>query len=108
MDDPNYRFSMNFDNMVIQVHLTEIIDLSYKLVNGGWNLGNAREKSYYYNGSDTSAAGNHISSVQYCFIKAEILFLSQMQDIIKLIELKDFIFIDLTERLWDWYILIII
>ena len=42
------------------------------------------------------------------FIKAEILFLSPMQDIIKLIELKDFIFIDLTEWLWDWYILIII
>ena len=42
------------------------------------------------------------------FIKVEILFLNPMQDIIELIELKDFIFIDLTERLWDWYILIII
>ncbi len=68
-NDPNYRFSMNFDNMVIRASFDGNNRPSYKLVNGGWNSGNSREKSYYYNGPDTSAAGNHINSVQYWLYK---------------------------------------
>ena len=50
-NDPNYRFSMNFDNMVIQASFDGNNRPSYKLVNGGWNSGSA-QKSYYYNGHD--------------------------------------------------------
>ena len=42
---PNYRFSMNFDNMVIRASFDGNNRPSYKLVNGGWNSGNSREKS---------------------------------------------------------------
>ena len=64
-NDPNYRFTMNFDEMVIQASFDGNNRPTYKLVKGSWSLGDAQKNEYLYNGPDTSAAGNNVSSVVY-------------------------------------------
>lgn len=68
---PDYRFNMNFDDMQIRASFDGDNRPSYNLVRGNWNLANASENSYYYDGPNTSGAGQSISSVQYYLYKSK-------------------------------------
>ena len=70
-NDPNYKFSMNFDNMVIQASFDGNNRPSYKLVNGNWNFKNSSLNTYGYDGPNTSGSGQSISSVQYWLYKGK-------------------------------------
>ena len=68
---PDYRFNMNFDNMQIRASFDGNNRPSYQLVSGNWNLGNSSENSYYYDGPNTTAGGQSLSSVQYWLYKSK-------------------------------------
>ena len=67
---PDYRFNMNFDNMQIRASFDGNNRPSYQLVSGNWNLANSSESSYYYDGPNTTAGGQSLSSVQYWLYKS--------------------------------------
>lgn len=68
---PNYSFTMNFDDMVIQAEFDDKNRPKYKLVSGKWNQGDASKNEYSYNGDNTSAAGNNVSGVVYYLYKGK-------------------------------------
>ena len=68
---PDYRFNINFDSKQIRASFDGNNRPSYNLVNGNWNLANASENSYYYDGPNTSGAGQSISYVKYYLYKGK-------------------------------------
>ncbi len=70
-NDPNYKFSMNFDNMLIRASFDGNNRPTYKLVSGNWNFKNASYNTYGYDGPDTSGSGQSIKSVQYWLYKGK-------------------------------------
>lgn len=70
-NDANYRFSMNFDNMLIRATFDGNNRPTYKLVNGTWNFKNSSLNTYGYDGPNTSGSGQSISSVQYWLYKGK-------------------------------------
>ena len=68
---PDYRFNMNFDNMQIRASFDGNNRPSYQLVSGNWNFANSSANSYYYDGPNTTAGGQSLSSVQYWLYKSK-------------------------------------
>ena len=68
---PDYGFSMDFDEYVIEASFDKQNRPSYKLVKGTWNQGDVQKNEYLYNGNNTSAAGNNVSSVVYYLYKGK-------------------------------------
>ena len=70
-NNPDYKFSMNFDNMQIRASFDGNNRPTYKLVNGNWNLNNESRSEYKVGGPDTTGAGKSISWVQYYLYKSK-------------------------------------
>lgn len=70
-NDKNYRFSMNFDNYVIQATFDGNNRPTYRLVRGNWYSSNPSRNEYYYDGPNTSGSGQPIYSVKYYLYKSK-------------------------------------
>ncbi|MEI0797879.1 hypothetical protein R4Q14_06075 [Brachyspira intermedia] len=70
-NDPDYKFKMNFDEMVIRAEFDDKNRPTYKLVPGAWYEGDSSRNEYKNDGPGTSAAGNSVSSVVYYLYKGK-------------------------------------
>lgn len=72
-NDPNYNgFTMDFDSKVIQAKFKgNTAPEFYKLVDGAWNMQDASKNEYYYDGPNTEAGGQSVSSVKYYLYKSK-------------------------------------
>ena len=66
---PDYGFSMNFDEYVIEAKFDANNRPTYKLVPGKWNIGDSSKNEYWYNGPDTEGGGTTIGSMKYYLYK---------------------------------------
>ncbi|WP_157152844.1 hypothetical protein [Brachyspira murdochii] len=70
-NDPNYRFSMNFDDYVMVASFNESTQPTYKLVKKStWQSSNPSVNEYYYDGDNTTGGGVTMTAVRYYLYKS--------------------------------------
>ncbi|TXJ47007.1 hypothetical protein [Brachyspira pilosicoli] len=69
---PDYGFSLNFDDYVIEASFNDKNQPTYKLVKkNGWYVTDALRNEYAYNGPDTTGGGVTMGSVKYYLYKSK-------------------------------------
>lgn len=69
---PDYGFSFNFDDYVIEASFNDKNQPTYKLVKkNGWYVTDALRNEYAYNGPDTTGGGVKMTGVKYYLYKSK-------------------------------------